>query len=65
MVKFCRSAVDEYSIKYERQKFLNECYEIIIDAQAEKIRKLKEENNAYKILLTKELNKKVGGKQGD
>lgn len=55
MIKFCRSAADENRIKYERQKFLNECYEIIIDAQAEKIIKLKEENNAYKILLTKEL----------
>lgn len=57
MIKFCRSAADENRIKYERQKFLNECYEIIIDAQAEKIIKLKEENKAYKILLTKELNK--------
>ena len=57
MIKFFRSAADENRIKYERQKFLNECYEIIIDAQAEKIRKLKEENNAYKILLTKKLNK--------
>ena len=57
MIKFCRSAADENRIKYERQKFLNECYEKIIDAQAEKIIKLKEENNAYKILLTKELNK--------
>lgn len=57
MVVFCKSVVDEYKELYEKEKLENDLRKVVIEALDKKIEKLEKENKAYKILLTKELNK--------
>lgn len=57
MVVFCKSVVDEYEELYKKEKLENDLRKVVIEALDKKIEKLEKENKAYKILLTKELNK--------
>lgn len=57
MVVLCKSVVDEYKELYKKEKLENDLRKVVIEALDKKIEKLEKENKAYKILLTKELNK--------
>ena len=55
MVTIIRKPEDVLEEAYEKLKFKNECYELLIDGLQEKVKQLEEENNAYKILLRDKL----------
>lgn len=55
MVRIIRKPEDVYKEAYEKLKFKNECYDLLIDRLNEKVKRLEEENNAYKILLKDKL----------
>lgn len=56
MVRIIRKPEDVLKEAYEKLKFKHECYELLIDRLEEKVKRLEEENNAYKILLRDKLN---------
>ncbi len=57
MITIIRKPEEVYKEAYEKLKFKHECYELLIDKSQEKVKKLEEENDAYKILLKNKLNK--------
>lgn len=63
MITIIRSPIDEYKDAYKKEKFKRECYELLIDSYEKKIKQLDKENQAYKILLKKELNNREGEKE--
>lgn len=60
MVVMCKSLIDTYKDLYKKEKMKNNLNEILVESLDKRIKKLEKENEAYKILLKKELN--WGGK---
>ncbi len=60
MVVMCKSLIDTYKDLYKKEKMKNNLNEILVESLDKRIKKLEKENEAYKILLKKELNE--GGK---
>lgn len=60
MIVMCKSLVDTYKDLYKKEKMKNNLNEILVESLDKRIKKLEKENEAYKILLKKELNE--GGK---
>ena len=52
----CKSLVDTYKDLYKKEKMKNNLNELLVESLDKKIKKLQKENEAYKILLKKELN---------
>lgn len=57
MIVMCKSLVDTYKDLYKKEKMKNNLNELLIENLNKRIEKLDKENEAYKILLKKELNK--------
>lgn len=55
MVTIIRSPIDEYRIAYEKTKEKLEFAELFNERYEKQIKRLKEENKAYKILLKEKL----------
>lgn len=55
MVRIIRSAIDEYKDAYEKMKWRCEIAELFNERYEKKIKQLEKENNAYKVLLKKQL----------
>ena len=53
----CKSLVDTYKYLYKKEKMKNNLNELLIENLNKRIEKLDKENEAYKILLKKDLNK--------
>lgn len=60
MIVMCKSLIDTYKDLYKKEKMKNNLNEILVESLDKRIKKLEKENEAYKILLKKELNE--GGK---
>lgn len=56
MVVMCKSLIDTYKDLYKKEKMKNNLNEILVESLDKRIKKLEKENEAYKILLKKELN---------
>lgn len=57
MIVMCKSLVDTYKYLYKKEKTKNNLNELLIENLNKRIEKLDKENEAYKILLKKDLNK--------
>lgn len=57
MIVMCKSLVDTYKDLYKKEKMKNNLNELLIENLNKRIEKLDKENEAYKILLKKDLNK--------
>jgi hypothetical protein len=56
MIVMCKSLVDTYKDLYKKEKMKNNLNELLVESLDKRIKKLEKENEAYKILLKKELN---------
>lgn len=57
MIVMCKSLIDTYKDLYQKEKMENNLNKLLIESLNKRIKNLEEENEAYKILLKKELNK--------
>lgn len=57
MIVMCKSLIDTYKDLYKKEKKKNNLNELLIENLNKRIEKLDKENEAYKILLKKDLNK--------
>lgn len=56
MIVMCKSLIDTYKDLYKKEKMKNNLNELLVESLDKRIKKLEKENEAYKILLKKELN---------
>lgn len=56
MIVMCKSLIDTYKDLYKKEKMKNNLNELLVESLNKRIEKLEKENEAYKILLKKELN---------
>ena len=56
MIVMCKSLIDTYKDSYKKEKMNNNLNGLLIESLNKRIEKLEKENEAYKILLKKELN---------
>ena len=59
MVTIIRNPIDEYRIAYEKTKWKLEIAEAFNERYEKKIKRLEEENKAYRILLKDKLEKEM------
>ena len=57
MIVICKSLVNTYEDLYKKEKMKNNLNELLIENLNKRIERLDKENEAYKILLKKDLNK--------
>lgn len=55
MIVMCKSLIDTYKDLYEKEKIKNNLNELLIESLNKRIKRIEKENEAYKILLKKEL----------
>lgn len=56
MIVMYKSLDDTYKDLYKKEKMKNNLNELLVESLDKRIKKLEKENEAYKILLKKELN---------
>ena len=55
MIVMCKSLIDTYKDLYEKEKMKNNLNKLLIESLNKRIKRIEKENEAYKILLKKEL----------